>query len=447
MRVSLINPPRSPHNAILAHASPRALPFIHRKLVGPPLGLLTVAAVARRDHDVFLLETKGEYDLHPDAPPLERLVLEHLRETRPDVVGVTVITSEFDAAMEVFRVARRADPRILTVAGGLHATACPADFAGGLVDVVCPGPSAHAFADVVHARETGRPLASVPGVFVADGDALTWTGDPGRAIDAAGIDFVPPDRSYLAPWLSTYRVGKGPGPATYLFTSLGCPYSCSFCSIWPLEGGVYRQRDVDSVIDELRTLEAYPVVRFADANTLVDPRFLDRLFDRIAQEGIAKQYVMDLRADAVADHPRLIEKLARGGLVAAICGFESFRDEELAGYRKSLAADRIREAIAILHGCGVEIRGNYVVPPDYGEDDFAALADYAGSHRVAYAGYTVLTPMPGTRYHAECRDRIVDRDRSKYNFFNAVLKTRLPPDEFHARVAELWAIKKGTDVI
>ena len=44
MKIALINPPRSPHNGILEHAPDEALPFIHRKLVGPPLGLITVAA-------------------------------------------------------------------------------------------------------------------------------------------------------------------------------------------------------------------------------------------------------------------------------------------------------------------------------------------------------------------------------------------------------------------
>ena len=62
MRILLVNPPRSPHNGILAHASADVLPFIHKKLVGPPLGLLTIAG-AVPDHDVRLLELKAEYDL------------------------------------------------------------------------------------------------------------------------------------------------------------------------------------------------------------------------------------------------------------------------------------------------------------------------------------------------------------------------------------------------
>ena len=79
--------------------------------------------------------------------------------------------------------------------------------------------------------------------------------------------------------------------------------------------------------------------------------------------------------------------------------------------------------------------------------DFDALAGYADRNRVVYAGYTVLTPMPGTIYHQQVRDQIVDHNYRKYNFFNSVMKTRLPHDEFHRRIGSLWLIKKGTDVI
>jgi len=93
------------------------------------------------------------------------------------------------------------------------------------------------------------------------------------------------------------------------------------------------------------------------------------------------------------------------------------------------------------------VRGNYVIPADYTKDDFAAMADYAGSHRVVYAGYTILTPMPGSPLYDEMKDRIVDTDLAKYNFFNSVMKTALPIEQFYENVGRLWLIKEGTDVI
>jgi radical SAM superfamily enzyme YgiQ (UPF0313 family) len=446
MNIALINPPRSPHNGILAHAGEEAKQFIHKKLIGPPLGLLTIAANLK-DHDVSLLEMKGEYDLFPDSPPPAQMVREFLEKTRPRIVGVTFIASEFPLGMEVLQTVKEFDPGIVTVAGGLHATLCPEDFRDPNVGIVCMGPGAASFRQIVEAIETGKDMEHIGGILLRQGEELVATAVPSRRLDPAGKDFIMPDRTLLERWRSTYRVGKTPGPSTYVFTSLGCPYTCSFCSIWPQYGGRYLQRDVESVITELKSLDDYDVVRFSDANTLVNPDFADRLFDRIREEGISKTFIMDIRVDTAAENPALIAKLAAGGLKVVITGFESIRQEELKRYNKQLKTEQIDKAIKIFHDNGIKLRGNYIVPPSYDEADFRELADYAAGHRVAYAGYTILTPFPGTAFYREARTDIVDRDLAKYNMFNAVTRTSLPLPEFYRKVSDLWLIRLGTDTI
>jgi hypothetical protein len=70
MKILLINPPRSPENSILKNAPLEAKKFIHKKLIGPPLGLMTVAG-AVKDFDVTLFDMKGEYDLDENTPQLK----------------------------------------------------------------------------------------------------------------------------------------------------------------------------------------------------------------------------------------------------------------------------------------------------------------------------------------------------------------------------------------
>jgi radical SAM superfamily enzyme YgiQ (UPF0313 family) len=445
MKILLLNPPRSPENKILEYASEEAKYFIHKKLIGPPLGLLTIAEVVK-DHDVTLFDMKGEYDLDPEAPPLEIMVKNLLEQHQPNVVGVTIITSEFDFSMRIFKTVKKFNPEIYTVAGGLHTTLCPFDFDDTLVDIVCPGHSAFIFKDVIKALEAGHSLEEVKGIYLNNEKGFHSTGSSPNLCNPAGEHFLMPDRSRLERWRHTYVVGKSTVPATYLFTSLGCPYSCSFCSIWKEHSGKYFQRDIESIIDELKLID-YDIVRFADANSIVNIDFMNTLFDRISEEGIHKSYIMDIRADTAVEHPKLIEKLAKGGLKVVISGFESFRDEELKQYNKRSKARRIKEAIQVFHDNDILLRGNYVVPPYYDDDDFKALSDYANSHKVTYAGYTILTPMPGTVYYDEMKARIIDHDYSKYNFFNSVMRTQLPIEEFYKNMGNLWLIKKGTDII
>ena len=90
MKILLINPPRSPENSILKFAPPEAKNFIHKKLIGPPLGLLTIAS-AISDYDVEIFDTKGEYDLNPESPTIKDLVKKQLERFKPEIVGVTLI--------------------------------------------------------------------------------------------------------------------------------------------------------------------------------------------------------------------------------------------------------------------------------------------------------------------------------------------------------------------
>ncbi len=446
MKILLINPPRSPENSILKYAPENARHFIHKKLIGPPLGLLTIAASVK-DHDVTVFDTKGEYDLDPAAPALDILVESLLKRIQPDLVGVTVITSEFDFSIEILRTAKKFNPDILTIAGGLHATLCPGDFTDASVDIVIPGQCPHVFREVVRTKEQDGDFSAVPGILINSSSGLKKTAGKAAPWDGAGADYLMPDRSHLERWIDTYKVGNSPFPSTYVFTSLGCPYKCTFCSIWTQFRGKYYQRSVESLITELKSIPEYPVVRFADANTVVDEQFMMQLFRRIEEEGIRKTFIMDIRADVAAHRPDIIEKLAKGGLKVVICGFESFRDQELKKYHKNSPAIDNRLAVEVFQQHGIMVRGNYVIPTDYNHADFEALAEYADLNRVVYAGYTVLTPMPGTVYHQEVKEKITDYDYRKYNFFNAVMKTTLPYEEFHARVASLWLIKKGNDVI
>lgn len=445
MKILLINPPRSPENMILKSAPAEAKHFIHKKLIGPPLGLLTIAE-AVKEYDVSVFDMKGEYDLLADAPEPAKMVMDLLEKIKPDIVGTTVITSELYFGFDILKTAKKFNPNILTIIGGLHTTLCPQDFNKPYIDVVCPGQASFTFREVVRAYEKKTSLENVKRILLRKNGELTSTGESPVYFDTANKHFLMPDRTHLERWRSTYAVGNNPEPATYLFTSLGCPFNCTFCSIWKEYNSMYYQRSVESIIEELKLID-YKIVRFSDANTIVNIRFINQLFDRIIEEGIDKMYIMDIRADTAVDHPQLIEKLARAGLKVVITGFESFRDSELKQYNKKSGAKMIKQAIDVFHQNNILLRGNYVVPPDYDEADFKALSEYANSHKVTYAGYTILTPMPGTEYYKEVRENIIDHDYSKYNFFNSVMKTRLPLEQFYENVGKLWLIKKGTDVI
>ncbi|MBI4645769.1 MAG: hypothetical protein HY738_03990 [Bacteroidia bacterium] len=55
--------------------------------------------------------------------------------------------------------------------------------------------------------------------------------------------------------------------------------------------------------------------------------------------------------------------------------------------------------------------------------------------------------MPETVFYNEVKDLIIDFDLRKYNFFNSVLRTKLPMEKYYENIGKLWLIKKGAEVI
>ena len=72
-------------------------------------------------------------------------------------------------------------------------------------------------------------------------------------------------------------------------------------------------------------------------------------------------------------------------------------------------------------------------PDDWNEKVACALAEQEGVEELTSDRMEIISFL---------RDHY-----RKYNFFNSVMKTKLPHDEFHERVGALWLIKKGKDVI
>ena len=50
------------------------------------------------------------------------------------------------------------------------------------------------------------------------------------------------------------------GDNVHTFTSRGCPYNCSFCSVTRFYGKTYRHRPVHDIIEEVESLELHEVV-------------------------------------------------------------------------------------------------------------------------------------------------------------------------------------------
>jgi hypothetical protein len=202
-----------------------------------------------------------------------------IRQAGPDVVGIaSSFTAYSREAREVAAIAKEVDEGIVTVMGGTHATLFPEHVVGdGNVDYVVRGEGETPFFEFIRALASGnaRRMTSVPGLsFRRDGSLHI-----GGIHIEDNIDLIP--ARDLVP-VERYRIGKR--PYTFLLTSRGCPFQCSFCGKPPVP---YRRRTLGSIERELSAIEGLGIgaVDFEDDMLNLDIPFFHSVLDLVKGRG------------------------------------------------------------------------------------------------------------------------------------------------------------------
>jgi len=302
------------------------------------------------------------------------------------------------------------------------------------VDAVAVGGGERIFPEMVGRLSRGEDPLEVRGLWGRKGDHFIFTGEADPIKDLNG--FPEPNRHLTQGYRHRYYFGSN-RPAAAVMTSRGCPFRCSFCSIWRIMQGRYLLRDPMKVAQELSGVRESHVF-IADDNTLSHARHAEALFSVIRDSGIKKNYKMYGRADAIVARPDLIEKWRGIGLTTVIMGLESFQDQRLALFNKKSTVELQNQAIRILKENDVRVRAYFIVDPDFTKDDFDDLHEYIEREGINDPMFSILTPLPGTDFYEEVKKKLVLKRYEFFDLAHSLLPTRLPRKEFYRKFSDLY---------
>lgn len=242
-----------------------------------PLGLEMVATALEGEHEVELV------DLLPGTS-LEKAVTRF----RPQACGITCsFTVDVGEALRLARVVKNLLPGLFVFVGGHHASLSPGDFAVPWVDAVIVGEGEGTVPELLRVWERGGDLLSVPGLVVGRNGEQMATGL--RPL-IPNLDLLPfPARDLVMRWRGGYHLGAR-GNLASLETSRGCPYRCTFCSVWKFHQGRVRMKSAERVVEELAATEAKNVF-ITDDNFLASIRRAEAIADLLLSRGIRKRYI------------------------------------------------------------------------------------------------------------------------------------------------------------
>ena len=410
----------------------RPVPGNDRFGLGPffriePLGMEYVAAaLEQRGHRATVVDLRYGRSL------------EHwLRQARPGLVGIACMHAlETDEALALAARVRRASPKAFVLIGGHSAAAYPSPFYTSDVDAICVDDGEAVAPALADALDRGRPASEVPGLLLRGAEgAFVSTRSPEATFR---LDDVPlPRRVDVDEYRRQYACLLF-RPVWLIETARGCPFRCSFCSVWQLHHRAVRLRSIEHVCDDFE--RTGPHVFIADDLFWYHTSRSLELAHALKKRGVRKRWILvQSRTDLVANHPELLEAwrpLAQDFDI--FFGLEAATNEGLTGLVKDTTVDRTVDAVAIARDLRYGVTGNFVIDPDWAEADFERLWHFVAKHDLGRAGFTILTPLPGTAYFTEMQPRLRAVKWAQYDMHHLLWEPRLGAERFFELYCETW---------
>ena len=112
-------------------------------------------------------------------------------------------------------------------------------------------------------------------------------------------------------------------------------------------------------------------------------------------------------------------------------GFEYITPELLENANKNISIEMQTQATRYLREMGIMFTPMFIIDPGFDREDFNNLNNHAKEQKYFGPEFTILTPLPGSRLYNEQKDKIIIHDWDLFDGFHAVVKTKLPSEEFY----------------
>jgi ribosomal peptide maturation radical SAM protein 1 len=342
--------------------------------------------------------------------------------SRYSVVGFTLSFQQTMASMGLARRIKRLRPEVRIALGG---AACQGVMGVELlrrfpeVDYVFRGEADLTFPAVVEQVLAGGPVQVPPGAITREategsvslepplgsasqlpswGRFSTCQGrtaccptrrrDAERAADEdatspliARLDDLPyPDFDDYFARLRASPLAAAIEPLLFFETSRGCwwgqKHHCAFCG---LNGASldFRSKEPDRAIAELKHLvERYGVRRVCTADNILDHRYFDTFWPRLAAAGLDAGLIFEMKTNLTRQQ---VQILLDGGLEAAQLGIESFLTPVLRQVGKGATALQNLQTLKWFSEAGIEVKWN-------------VLYGFPGEDPALYGGFAAMVP-------------------------------------------------------
>jgi radical SAM superfamily enzyme YgiQ (UPF0313 family) len=392
--------------------------FVHNA-VDPPLGVLTLSAVVKRELGPDL-DKKIEVRVCDLRVKRQREAFKvELLDWRPDVVGLSALSVEAERTAQWVKMIKELLPEAIVLIGGPYASSEPLEcleFTGA--DVAFRGEAETSLVQWLRSRQNGESAASIAGLALRNAEGTPFLTEARSGYE--DLDLLPmPD--WGAVRFEDYHCGSSMNVFNAhkryasIITSRGCPYRCVYCHHF--FGNRVRFRSLKLVMEEIELLYHEHGIRelqICDDIFNADPkRVLE--FCRLIKESGMKLYLTfpnAIRGDRLTEE--VIDALKDAGAYMLVFSIEAGSDRMQQLIRKNLDLEktvrmiRYADSIGLITKCAFMI--GFITET---REEIQQTIDLAMSLPLLHGSFLAVSPYANTELYDITREHDPDFDPGK----------------------------------
>lgn len=345
-------------------------------------------------------------------PFIEDEFLKFIMQNSPLIIGFSCMTPHIMNAAKLANLVKKRYPGILTVVGGVHATAIPEQTLEEFpqFDVVVIGEGEITLLELYKKWTDAKEIKDILGIAYRDNSTIR-VNSPRPMI--GNVDEIPfPERDLVdIEYYKKSHVSRGFSRKVMkiaeVICSRGCPYNCIFCASKVTHGRRVRFRSAENIIAEIETLiKEYNVKHFS----FLDDTFTIKkeLLEPICKFMEAQKVTFDCFTRVNDINEEKMDVMMAGGCRKISFGIESGSPRVLKLLKKGITLVQIENAFRICKKARLPIiEATFMIGshPDETLEDIKMTKKLIYKLRPDILGVFITIPYPGTELNHILKER------------------------------------------
>lgn len=362
----------------------------YTRALSNPLGLISIGSHLKKKGHIVKI-----FDRCVDGTSMKKV----FDSFSPDIVGVSVMSSRGIA--DAVKVSKEAKKRNILVAWGGQMPSMQPELVleNEFVDYVMIGEGEFTFEELIEAIENKCALESVDGIaFRKNGKIFrTHFREFANLKEMPVLDWSLVNvEKYLQPYLGCQKM-------IYLYSSKGCPCSCSFCSNSCFHRSTHRKRPNEYVIEEIKYLiENHGVdgVYFSDELWCVKKSDMLDFCQRVHDNSLHFRWGVQVKIGLFNEED--FQTMYDAGCRWVFFGIESGSTEMLSAIHKNIDYDKIIPTIESVNKIGYTSVASFIIGyPDETEEQLKETVWMLNNISASLTPVFHFTPLPGTELYEQ----------------------------------------------